>query len=561
MTTNPHGGTDGTLLTQRFVALAFCRADVLFELDDRQNIAFVAGATDRLFGQAPSHLKGKPFKELFAEKDGSLIADLLAGAGAQGRIDDVMMAMPLANKSVAHVALAGYRVPDFNNHFFVALKVAPRRASDAGRAPLARDAETGMMTKDDFAAVAADRVKSLQDAGQKAKVTMVNVANLEKLRGELPKGAHENILKAIGGVLKGYSVGGDTAGRVNEENFSFVHGENTDVSKVNRDLLTAARQVHPGAAQLETKTSTIEADPAAMTEDQVVKAMLYSMQSFCRDPSAIQGQSMSGLLEVRVAETMKAVETFQAICRTRNFDLVFMPICDLKTRQVHHFEALTRFREDGRRGNASPYKMIAMAEEIGVISEFDLAVARKAIDFVAKNTAGGSLPPVAINVSGHSIGNADFIAEMHSFLSGATNIAGKIMFEITESAEIKDLEGVNRTIQGFREKGFKMALDDFGAGAASFDYLNMLDVDTVKFDGPVVKRAYSTDKGRAFLASMATLCESMGIETIAEMVEDEPLAKFLADCGVHLGQGYFFGKADADPMAFLALNPRRIVGA
>ena len=167
---------------------------------------------------------------------------------------------------------------------------------------------------------------------------------------------------------------------------------------------------------------------------------------------------------------------------------------------------------------------------------------------------------MAINVSGHSIGNADFIGEMHALLSGATNIAGKVMFEITESAEIKDLEGVNRTIQGFREKGFKMALDDFGAGAASFDYLNMLDVDTVKFDGPVVKRAYSTDKGRAFLASMATLCDSMGIETIAEMVEDEPLARFLAGCGVHLGQGYFFGKADADPMTFMALAPRRVVG-
>ncbi len=549
----------GALLTQRFVALAFCRADVLFELDNQQTIAFAAGATDRLLGQAPSALEGKPFKDLFTEKDGSLIADLLAGAGARGRIDDVMLEMPLAGGAIAQVALAGYRAPDFDNHFFIALKVAPRRTIDTARAPLARDAETGMMTKNDFAAVAADRIKSLQDAGQKARVTMVNVANLEKLRGELPNGAHESVLKVIGGVLNSYSVGGNTAGRVDEENFSFVHGENVDTTEVNRDLLAAARQVHP-AAQLESKTSTIEADPAAMTEDQIVKTLLYSMQNFSKNPGAIQGKSMSGLLEIRVAETMKAVETFQAICRTRNFDLVYMPICDLKTHQVHHFEALTRFRENGKKGNASPYEMIAMAEEIGVIAEFDLAVARKAIDFVAKN-ATGALPPIAVNISGHSIGNADFIAAIHSLLSDATNIAGKVMFEITESSEIKDLEAVNRTIQEFREKGFKMALDDFGAGAASFDYLNMLDVDTVKFDGPVVKRAYATDKGRAFLASMATLCNSMGIETIAEMVEDQPLATFLAGCGVHLGQGYFFGKADADPMAFLSFNIRRVANA
>jgi EAL domain-containing protein (putative c-di-GMP-specific phosphodiesterase class I) len=104
------------------------------------------------------------------------------------------------------------------------------------------------------------------------------------------------------------------------------------------------------------------------------------------------------------------------------------------------------------------------------------------------------------------------------------------------------LEGVNRSIQLFRQKGFKVALDDFGAGAAGFDYLNTLEVDAVKFDGPVVKRAFATEKGKAFLASMAALCNQTGIETVAEMVETEELAKFLAGIGVHLGQGYYFAK-------------------
>lgn len=547
-------------LTQRFVALAFCRADALFELDDQQNVIFAAGATDRLLGRAPEALKGSLFKDLFTDKGGSLISDLLAGAGAHGRIDDVMLDMPLADGAVSQVALAGYRAADFDGHFFIALKVAPRRLIDTSRSPVARDTETGLIAKKEFAAVAADRIKSLRDAGQKAKVTMVNVANLENLRGEMPKGAHENVLKTIGGVLSRYSVGGDTATRIDEENFSFVHGDSVDVSTVNREMLAATSQIHPAAARLAPKTSTIEADPAALTEDQIVKALIYSMRSFCKNPDAIQGKSMSGLLETRVAETMKMVETFQAICRTRNFDLVYMPICDLKTRQVHHFEALTRFREGGRKGTASPYEMIALAEEMGVVSEFDLAVTRKAIDFAVKNALAG-LPPIAVNISGHSIGRADFNAAILSLLGNATNIASKIMFEITESSEIKDLEGVNRAIQGFRDKGFKMALDDFGAGAASFDYLNTLDVDTVKFDGPVVKRAYATDKGRAFLASMASLCDNMNIETVAEMVEDQPLAKFLADCGIHLGQGYFFGKADADPSAFLSPNMRALGNA
>lgn len=103
--------------------------------------------------------------------------------------------------------------------------------------------------------------------------------------------------------------------------------------------------------------------------------------------------------------------------------------------------------------------------------------------------------------------------------------------------------------------GFGVALDDFGAGAASFGYLNSFDVDTVKFDGPVVKRAAKTRKGRVFLASMATLCREIGVETIAEMVEDKELARFLEQCGIVLGQGWYYGKPDADMRKFPAVLP------
>ena len=67
--------------------------------------------------------------------------------------------------------------------------------------------------------------------------------------------------------------------------------------------------------------------------------------------------------------------------------------------------------------------------------------------------------------------------------------------------------------------------------------MNSFDVDTVIFDGPVVKRAVGTRKSKAFLASMATLCHEIGVETIAEMVEDQALADFLKQCGIELGQG------------------------
>ena len=278
-----------------------------------------------------------------------------------------------------------------------------------------------------------------------------------------------------------------------------------------------------------------------MTEDQMTKAIAYTMKQFSAKGSKMESGNLSEMLEKRMGETTQYLTRFRKICQTRDFDLVYMPIYNLKSRELHHVEALSRFRNIGD-GKESPYQMISLAEEVGLITNFDLAVAHKVVTLLSRLGTSSRTPPIAVNVSGNSISDLKFIDDLHNVLDKAINLREMISIEITESSKITELEVVNESIQGFRKKGFKVALDDFGAGAAGFDYLNSLDIDVVKFDGPVVKRAYKTEKGKAFLASMSSLCESMGIETIAEMVEDEPLSKFLAGINVHLGQGYYFGK-------------------
>jgi EAL domain-containing protein (putative c-di-GMP-specific phosphodiesterase class I) len=252
------------------------------------------------------------------------------------------------------------------------------------------------------------------------------------------------------------------------------------------------------------------------------------------------GNSLGSQFQEMMKETLESVDAFRLICLTRDFDLHFMPICDLKSGRVHHVEALTHFRGSfGAKG--SPYELIKLAEEIGIISELDL---------VQESVTGLRIPPIAINVSGHSIANKDFVSELRELLRRATNLSRMISLKITESAEITDFKLVNGHIQEFRSRGFHVALDDFGAGAACFDYLNSFDIDVVKFDGPVVQRAHRTEKGKAFLASMATLRSQTGIETIAEMDEDQELADFLRECGVLYGRGWHFGKPTAEIDSF-----------
>jgi len=350
----------------------------------------------------------------------------------------------------------------------------------------------------------------------------------------------------VGEILGQHSLGGDTTGRIGGEEFSLVHSADVDTSDISQQITNATKDLTPEGISLDSDIQTVSGDSQGLSEDQLAKALVYTMKSFDKGEELDPNASLAGTLESGMEETMKTIDVFKRVCLTRDFDLVFMPICSLSDGQVHHAEALTRFRGDlGLSG--SPFEMITMAEEMGMISDFDLAVGQKAISMITQNVASsGGIPPIAVNVSGHSISDPHFVEEFRQLIVKASNVAKLLSIEITESSEITDLEQVNSYIQEFRESGFEVALDDFGAGAASFDYLNSFDVDVIKFDGPVVKRAAGTEKGKAFLAAMATLCRQLGIKTIAEMVEDEDMKNFLEECGIDYGQGWHFGKPSPD---------------
>ncbi|MBT6094820.1 MAG: EAL domain-containing protein, partial [Rhodospirillaceae bacterium] len=404
-------GRDAAVLTQRFVALSFCRADILFEIDNAENIVFSAGTTPELLGKSAGELAGSPFLDIIDERDRPMVTDMFAMAvRADSRIDDIAVRLSLANGKTPEATLAGYRVPDFDNHLFLAVKVAPRKVTAPRRRDADRDDQSGVMSADAYKDIAADRIRAVHQAGGEAKMTMVKVNNLEQAQAGLSEDGQTQLLSAIGDVLNTQSLGGDTTGRIGEEHFSFVHTGDVDTAEVERQIEAAASQLAPEGVQITSSTETIDADPEGLTDDQIAKAITYSMKRFSEGKSG-NGGNLSGQFQSLMKETMESVEAFRKICLTRDFDLHFMPICNLKTGKVHHVEALTRFRGSfGAQG--SPYELITLAEEIGIISEFDLAVARKAVDIIQESVTGKRIPPIAVNVSGHSIASKEFVAEL-----------------------------------------------------------------------------------------------------------------------------------------------------
>lgn len=534
----------------RFVALAFCRADLLFELDDDHDVVFAAGATSVLLGESAEALHGRRFVELIADSDRGLAIEVLEAARSQGRIDDVVVRLNGTGTRRPNVALAGYRVPDFNNHFFLALKMEPALQSERlSEADLVHDADSGLLDEASYAGLAAERAQSFRRAGGRPQITMVKVENLAEMTEALGASDRKRIMGEIGDILSRHSLGGGTAGRMADDSFSYLHRDDIDPDEVNNMIADAARKLFSGDVQ--PQAHTLDADGAGLAEHQVAKAIAHTIRTFSErgDPGLDKKKSLAQVLSGLVSDTMDNVAAIRRMVAARDFDMAFMPICDLRLERVHHFEALLRPR-DAKPGT-SPYHLFCLAEEVGIVHELDMAIVDTTIQTMnALVRERGLMPAVAVNLSGQSLSNPQFVDGLVRLLKKSGMPPRKLMFELTESVKIEHLPEVNAVIQDLRRLGYRFCLDDFGSGAASFDYLNGLDVDIVKFDGPVVKRACSSQKGSDLLSSMAKMCASMGIRTTAEMVEDKRTAGRVYQCGVDYGQGYYFGKPDFNPFIY-----------
>lgn len=520
----------------RFVKLAFCRADLLFELDDGGGIVFAAGATGPLFAVAPENLVARSFFELVAPASRQAVQALLARTGADDRFDDEAFALA----GGAPALLAGYRAREFDGHFFLAVKIAqpPAAADDA------------ILDQAGFSAAASEQIHAHLRGGGQSQVTLVRVRSFRELLASLGASDRKSLTTAIVGVLKAHSLGGGTAGQVGAESFGFAHEAGIDTERVNREIEEKAEQSLPPDKSLETKTLTLDADGAGMTEDQTARALVHTMSQFCSGTAKVTSTRLSEALDELMTGTVETVRFIKEATRNRDFDLVYMPVCDLRLGRVHHFEALCRFRDPAK--SRSTFQIITLAENLGLIVDFDYAILATVVARIAEFQGRGHLPAIAVNLSSISVANAAFVERLHAVLDGHPRLREHMMFELTESAEIADLAAVNAVIQGIRRKGFKFCLDDFGAGSASFDYLNAFEVDIVKFDGPVVRRACASKRGHDLLSTMAKMCATAGVRTVGEMVEDKKIANQLFYCGIDYGQGWYFGKPDADPFVFEA---------
>ncbi|MBL4870217.1 MAG: EAL domain-containing protein [Robiginitomaculum sp.] len=244
------------------------------------------------------------------------------------------------------------------------------------------------------------------------------------------------------------------------------------------------------------------------------------------------------MTDLKIVHDIATEKGFRAHISQNRFTIMRQPVISVSTNAVLHDEWLVRFDSD-----TGLERILRPAEISGAISELDLSMLRQAVKRLndqPKRTA------IAVNLSGASFSDPAFERTLFATLAHLKAKPEKLLFELTETWNLKDLQPAIRILNILRERGHNLCLDDVGAGAASLRYLRALPADWLKIDGEFVSGAASNAQELTVLKAVLGLRKGLGVKFIAEGIETQRLLDFAKDIGFDAVQGYILGAPEPE---------------
>jgi EAL domain-containing protein (putative c-di-GMP-specific phosphodiesterase class I) len=230
------------------------------------------------------------------------------------------------------------------------------------------------------------------------------------------------------------------------------------------------------------------------------------------------------------------------------FVLHFQPIVSLRDGRVAHHEALLRLDDEPDGRLIAPGSFLPAAERYGLVRDIDRMVLGKVAALLA-GEQGAQPPSIAMNVSALSVTDGTMLAEIARRLAHHRVDPARLVIEVTETAAISDMARARTFCAGVRALGCAVALDDFGAGFGSFQYLKHLPFDYLKIDGDFIRALPGSRTDQLVVKALVGVVAGMGRRTIAEFVGDGPTMSMLGDIGVDYAQGFEVGRPRPLPLA------------
>lgn len=336
----------------------------------------------------------------------------------------------------------------------------------------------------------------------------------------------------------------DTVARVGGDLFVIALNEIEDVSEVERMARSLVEAFGaPFITQDKELFMSASVGIAIFPDDGMEKGELLQKADAARINAKQRGGNQITFFEEEMnsaaARRLEIETCLRRAVDNNEFKLHYQPIIDIGQASVYGAEALLRWNSP-ELGFVSPVEFIPVAEDSGLIVKIGGWVIGE-VQRQLKSWQEAGLPDlrVSVNVSARQFSNEQNAQDLLAALG--SSFAEQITVEITESALVSDDQGAMMFLQGIKAHGLKIALDDFGTGYSSIGYLRDFSFDVLKIDKSFIDGLYSP-RDFGLVASIISMGRILGMQIVAEGVEEENQLKQLQRIGCDFVQGYFYSK-------------------
>ncbi|WP_430427962.1 EAL domain-containing protein [Parasphingorhabdus sp.] len=221
--------------------------------------------------------------------------------------------------------------------------------------------------------------------------------------------------------------------------------------------------------------------------------------------------------------------------------VAYQPKLDLSCGEVNAAEALVRW-DHPQRGKIPPDRFIPILETEGDIANLTLHVLKITLTNVQQWSKSGLNISCSVNVSAALLGDPKFVSSAIAHVQQSRIDPNQIVFEITETAALGDLDKAKAVLEGMRKIGIKLSIDDYGTGQANLAYMQGFPADEIKIDQSFIKSMARSDVDRVMVSSTIEMAHKMNFKVVAEGVEDADCLALLRQFGCDTAQGWHIGR-------------------
>lgn len=421
------------------------------------------------------------------------------------------------------------------------------------------DPLTGLLNRRSFET---ELVRALEEARCHDRAGALLVLDLDGFKFVNDRFGHavgDELLIQIGLLLRQCAHEGDLIARLGGDEFAIVARDCTltaAVALAERILAMVRSRGVVGSERATARVTTsvgivpLESHVNATADELEVAAdtAMYRAKRAGRNGYAVHTPAAAPSAVSACAPAQPGAERTSWFARLRRaldeerFVLHAQPIVPICGAGPCRYELLLRMRGDEDGELVPPRAFLFDAERFDLIGEIDRWVLRRAVQLLHAHAAAGQELSLTVNLSAKTIDDLGVVGDLAQTLSEYPVPAGRLTVEVTETAAIVNIDRVRELAHELHKLGCGFALDDFGAGLASFYYLKQLEFDYLKIDGEFITKLLAGGVDRLLVEAVVGIARGLGTQTVAEFVGDDATVEVLRRLGVDYGQGFHLGR-------------------